>query len=327
VRYDRTSASSTPAVAPRIGWTLGGASARTTVSGSLGVFADTLPLEALAFPLLPVRHITTASVDGTPAAETTVDNVLASGLQVPQAVRWDVEMNRRAGIWQMRLRYEERRGRHELVIDPAPGPTSDVEGQGTFGGIPLVSDTLSSDGASRSRSLETTTGLRTAGGAEFYVSYVRASASGDQNSLDALEGLLRVPFVQPNQTGPLPVDVPHRVLAWGLFHLPSSVTIAPFLDARSGFPFTAVTDDWLVAGAAGAHRLPWTASLDLSATRVMGLPHHLPDARVGVKLYNVISVHTERDVQRDIERADFGTAYDPVPRDFSIVFEFLWGRH
>ena len=74
------------------------------------------------------------------------------------------------------------------------------------------------------------------------------------------------------------------------------------------------------------YRLPWTASLDLSATRIVGLPRHLPEARVGLKLYNLVSTHTEREVQRDIDRADFGTRYDPVPRDFSFVFEFLWGQ-
>ena len=44
----------------------------------------------------------------------------------------------------------------------------------------------------------------------------------------------------------------------------------------------------------------------------------------GALLYNVASAHTERDVQTDASRPDFGTTYDPVPRDFSIVFELLW---
>jgi len=158
------------------------------------------------------------------------------------------------------------------------------------------------------------------------VSYVRAATWGDQNSLDVTEGLLRPTFEQVNQRGPLPADVPNRVLAWGLLHLPGRFTVAPFLDTRSGFPYTAINDDWLLAGPAGAHRMPWMTSLDLSATRIVGLPHHLPEARVGIKLYNIVSVNTEREVQRDIDRADFGARYDPVPRDFSMVFEFLWGK-
>jgi hypothetical protein len=237
---------------------------------------------------------------------------------VPQAARWDLEFNRRAGPWSMRIRYEERRATNELVVQP----TAD----GLSAGLGLEHVVLSSSGSSRARSLETTAGFRRPGGNEFYVSYVRATTWGDWNSLDATEGLLRPAFEQANVRGPLPIDVPHRILTWGLFHLPGQFTVAPFLDTRSGFPFVAINDDWLLAELPGVHRLPWMTSLDLSATRIIGLPHHLPAARVGIKLYNIVSVNTEREVQRNIERADFGTRYDPVPRDFTIVFEFLWGR-
>ena len=102
--------------------------------------------------------------------------------------------------------------------------------------------------------------------------------------------------------------------------------MAPFLEWRSGFPYTAIDDQWVMVGAPNAFRLPHMATLDLSVARVVGLPHHLPDARVGLKLYNIASTHTERDVQTDVSRPDFGTTYDPVPRDFSIVFELLWGH-
>ena len=102
--------------------------------------------------------------------------------------------------------------------------------------------------------------------------------------------------------------------------------VAPLLEMRSGFPYTAIDDRWVMVGAPNAYRLPPSATLNLSATRVFGLPHHLPDARVGLKLYNIASAHTDREVQTDVARSDFGTRYDPLPRDFSIVFELLWGR-
>ena len=31
-------------------------------------------------------------------------------------------------------------------------------------------------------------------------------------------------------------------------------------------------------------------------------------------------------VASDIVLPTFGTAYNPLPRDFAIVFEFLWGK-
>jgi hypothetical protein len=45
-----------------------------------------------------------------------------------------------------------------------------------------------------------------------------------------------------------------------------------------------------------------------------------------LKIYNVASFHNARDVQRDIARDDFGATYNPIPRDFSFVFELLWGH-
>jgi hypothetical protein len=60
--------------------------------------------------------------------------------------------------------------------------------------------------------------------------------------------------------------------------------------------------------------------------KVFSLSPRLPDARIGLKLYNIAAVHTERDVQRDVARPDFGRTYNPIPRDFTLVFELLWGQ-
>jgi len=316
LRYDDTSNAGDPPPSPRFGWTISPDKGRTTLSGSAGLFADAMPLNALAFQSLPVRVI---SVPGPDGATTSIQpNVLAPDLQVPQAIRWDLEIARNSGPWTVRVRYQERHSTHDLIVQPSADGGADATG--------AASVLLSSSGSSQSRSLETTAGFRPAGH-EFYVSYVRAATLGDQNSLDATEGLLRPTFEQMNQRGPLPIDVPHRVLAWGLFHIPGQLTFAPFLDTRSGFPYVAIDDNWLVVAPPGAHRLPWMTSLDLSATRIVSVSHHLPDVRLGLKLYNVVRSNTERAVQRDIERPDFGTQYDPVPRDFSVVFEFLWGRN
>jgi hypothetical protein len=252
------------------------------------------------------------------ASSTTFVNQAVGTLDLPQAVRWDLQVERRLGAWLVRARYEDRSGTHEPVVDPnassiAPAPRS----------IPVF---VTSRGTSRSRTLETTAGFRSASGNELYASYVRGWTEGDTNTVAATEGLFRAPFVQPNLRGPLAIDVPHRVLAWSIVQLPRRFTIAPFLEMRSGFPFTAIDDSWSIVGPAGAYRLPWMATLDLSVHRVVSLPRGLPDARVGLKLYNLASTGTEREVQRDITRADFASRYDPVPRDFSIVFQFLWGH-
>ena len=315
LRIDGSNAANRSVLAPRLGWTLGKDDGHTTLRGSVGVFGETMPLAATAFTGLPVRAITTFDTAGHPSSTVMVAPE-SSSLDAPRALRWDIEADRRIGSWMIRERLEGRAGQRELIVSPESAPLTDV----------ARVELLSSTGTSHAVSLETTAGYRSTSGNEWYISYVHAATSGWQNSLDATEGLLRVPFVQPAGRGPLPADVPHRLLAWGVLHLPGSFTVAPFLDVRSGFPYTAADDEWNQIGVVNGQRLPAAASLDLSVTRVMGLPHHLPDARVGLKLYNVASAHTERDVQTDASRPDFGTTYDPVPRDFSIVFELLWGR-
>jgi hypothetical protein len=109
--------------------------------------------------------------------------------------------------------------------------------------------------------------------------------------------------------------------------LPWQVTLAPFVEARNGFPYSPIDDDWVYAGARNGLRAPWYGTLDLSITRVVDLPRQLPHARLGLKLYNIESAHTEREIQRDIAATDVGVLYDPLPRDFSFVCVFLLGRH
>jgi hypothetical protein len=159
------------------------------------------------------------------------------------------------------------------------------------------------------------------------VSYVRSRARGDLNSFEAIEGLFKDPFVQPNQVGPLSADVPNRLLVWGLLRVPGQMTLAPFMDVRSGFPYSAIDDNWSYVGPRNGLRMPWFGSLDLSLTRVVDLPRQLPHARVGLKLYNIASIHSEREIQRDVASPEFGARYDPVPRDFSLVCVFLLGQH
>jgi len=313
VRYDRTSAAAAGTVTPRVAWTIKPAHGHASLSGSAGLFADKLVLGALAFPSFPSRTEQVFDVSGAPSgAPITLANVVAGPLRTPSAARWDLAFDDRfdAG-WLVRAKYQERHGRDELVLTPAAGAVL----------------ALSSTGTSTARSLETTVGYRAPKARhEIYVSYVRASTDGDLNSVDALQGIFKEPFVQPNASGPLPMDVPNRVLAWGLLRLPARVTVAPFVDVRDGFPYSAIDENWLYVGARNGQRLPWFGSLDLYVNKIVGLPGHLPDARVGLKLYNLASAHTARDVQRDIERADFGTTYNPIPRDFTMVFELLWGN-
>ncbi len=316
VRYDVTSGTG-QTVSPRVGWTVKLPGNKSTIGGSVGLFGDKVPLEARVFPALQDRIVQSYDESGAPLGPARLlVNTFDGPLKTPIAARWDVEFDRHlSSSWLARIRYQERHGRDELVVTPIF--LSDSSG--------LLA--LESTGVSRSRSVETTVAYRgPQGGNEVYVSYVRAEARGNLNSFDAIEGTFEQPFVQPDEIGPLPADVPNRVLAWGLLHLPREITLAPFVEVRNGFPYSAIAEDWTYVGPRNSYRLPWFGSLDLYVNKVFSLGDHLPAARIGLKIYSLVSVHTERDVQTDIMRADFGTIYNPFSRFYGGVFELLWGK-
>jgi hypothetical protein len=315
LRYDRFSALGSNTVSPRLAWTLKRSDEHTSISGSAGLFVDKFVLAALAFPQFPTRVVQPFSSGSPLGAPQIVSNTVDGDLRLPRATRWDIGLDHTfTKGWIAHVRYQERYGSDELILQPS----FDAAGSSTLA--------LSSTGRSTERGIETTIGYRNPTiGHEFYVSYVRSSARGDLNTFENIEGLSKDPFVQPNQVGPLAADLPHRLIAWGLFRIPGGMTFAPFLTVRSGFPYSLINDDWVYVGPRNGARLPTYGALDISVTRVVDLPRQLPHARVGLKLYNIMDINTQREIQRDIAAPDFGVRYDPIPRDFSFVFVFLLG--
>jgi hypothetical protein len=315
VRYDRSSTAHA-ALSPRAAWTIklpGGAS---TIGGSVGMYADKIPLSAYAFASGQPRVVQTWDATGALTSSILYTNVRSGTWSTPTASRWDLEFDHRLNqAWQVRAKYQERHGRHELVVDPVVD--SSQSGSLVLGG----------GGVSSARSLEMTAAYRASGGGnEVYLSYVRSQSLGSSNTLAAVDGMFRTAYVQASQVAPLRADVPHRLLAWGVFHLPARISVAPFIEVRSGFPFTPIDEIWNYAAPVGSARLPWFGALDLYVNKEMVVSPRLPEVRFGLKLYNVASVHTERDVQRDLARSDYGQTYNPIPRDFTFVFELLWGK-
>ena len=316
VRYDRASVADAGVFAPRIGatWKI---DARTTLSGGVGVFSDKVMLAAAAFPSMQSRTVTEFDPSGVRASSVqTFTNRIDGPLLIPLAHSWHLQLDRRFenGVI-TRLSFQQRSGVDEPMIDPEFG----VNGEDAL--------VLKSTGRSRSRSLETTTGYRSpSSGQSVYVSYVRSSSSGDLNDFGSIEGNFKEPFVQADEVGPLAADVPNRLLAWGQMKLPWRVTIAPFVEVRNGFPFSAIDDMWRFAGPRNGQRFPTFTSFDFYVNKLVKLPGHLPTARVGVKLYNVTGTGNWRDIQRDIARPDFGSTYNPIPFEVRSIFELLWGQ-
>lgn len=316
LRYDTASLAARGVFAPRVGatWKI---DQRTTLGVGGGLFSDKLMLATAAFPQLQSRVVTEfdpgAAAGGPPQMFL---NRIDGALEIPRASAWHVQLDRKFERgFIARVTYQQRAGTFEPVVNVM----SAVDGQGAL--------VLSSTGTSRARSIETTFGYRSSSsGQSAYFSYVHATTRGDLNDFSSIEGNMKEPFVQPNEVGPMPADVPNRLLAWGLIKLPAQIQIAPFMELRDGFPYSAIDDAWRFVGARNSRRYPAFASFDFFVSKVVKLPGNLPHARIGLKMYNVLGAEDARDIQRDIFRPDYGATYNPIPRDFRSIFELLWGE-
>jgi hypothetical protein len=139
-----------------------------------------------------------------------------------------------------------------------------------------------------------------------------------------VEGNFPQALVQPDMIAPLGVDVPNRLLAWAVVRLPWRITVAPVFELRNGFPYSAADDNWNEPLPRNSRRFPPFASLDLVGSKIVKLPFRLPKARVGLKLFNVTGRFNGRDIQRDAERPDFRTTYNPSRRTLRGIFEVIW---
>jgi hypothetical protein len=315
VRYDAATLAAGGVFAPRVGatWKI---DPQTTIAAGGGTFSDKLMLAVGAFPSLQSRVVTEFDPSGAQAgAAQMYVNRIDGALEIPRATAWHAQFDRKFQRgFIARLTYQQRSGSFEPIVNVAAR-----DGAGAL--------TLSSTGISQAKSIEATFGYRSpASGQSAYVSYVHSSTRGDLNDFSSIEGNMKEPFVQPNEVGPLAADVPNRLLAWGLLKLPATIQVAPFMELRDGFPYSAVDDAWRFVGPRNSRRYPAFASFDFFVSKVVKLPGGLPHARIGLKMYNVLGAENARDIQRDVARPDLGATYNPIPRDFRSIFELLWGE-
>lgn len=315
-RWDASTSASGQAIWPRAVASYDLRPNSTKLTAGIGVFADKPLLSPLVFDQRQARLETLYDASGQAALSSRLfTNRVAGTLAIPRATTWNVQLDQTLqGGWMARAGFQQRLGRHEWVVDPVVlGPTTGE----------LL---LTGDGESRSRSLEVTTGYRASHGErQFYVSYVRSWTEGDLNDLNTVAGNRAAAQVLPGASGPLSAEVRHRVLAWGVISLPWQITASPFVEFRSGFPYTRIDENWDVVGLRNDARFPTFVSLDVAVEKALQLPFGLP-ARLGLKVFNLAGRNNGRAVQRDVMRPDFGQVYDSPGRQLRGTLEISWNK-
>lgn len=299
---------------------------RTVVRGGIGVFYDrTLPVAgyfgdridgaALSATGVPQRIVTDFAANGTTVAGAPrfFANQIVGEIRSPRSGRFSLQIDR--GITKeltVRVGYLQRRTTGDLLIEP-------FERAAVNSGA-LV---LSSSGEANYRELQFVANYTSRRYGNWNASYVVSSARGDLNTADVVLGDFPSFVVRPNEYGRLPFDAPHRFVVYGQIDLPRDIRVAPLVEIRSGFPFSAVNERLEYVGARNAAgRFPAYVSLDLQITKGFDLPFFdNKRIRVGVALFNLTNNFNPRDVQNNIASPNFREFYNSVGTGVKAKFD------
>jgi hypothetical protein len=292
---------------PRAGLAIGLlAEGRAILRGGYGLFVQRTPLNVGAFSQFESRVVSRYAPDGSLLGQpVSFVNVAAGDLHTPRASVANVEWNQRFGRRTLlKIGALHRNGTHEFVLLPH-APTGQLR--------------LASAGTSRYDEVEVTT--RHLGGErrDITVSYVFAKGTADLNNYDQFYGNFRNPIIRDNAHDLIPTDVRHRLLLRGLIGLPGKWDLAPVVELRSGFPWSAVDEFQDFVGPRNrAGRLPTVRTVDLALSRPWQFRKYR--FRAGVRLHNVFGANASRDVQNNLTSPDYGTFYNPLERSIGIAF-------
>jgi carboxypeptidase family protein len=247
----------------------------TKLSAGIGLVYDATPIYLIARPFAGTRQDTFFTLSPNPNCNTacvtttgpiaTTFSADAGRLAVPRFLNWSVGLEKKLpeAIY-LKAEFLEKRGTRGFVYDTL--------GSGT-GGDFLLQNTRDD----RYTSLQITLRHNFHENYTITGAYTRSSA----RSNEALDFNVDSPVLSGQQPGPYGWDTPNRFLSWGyvpFFSLPvfHKFELAYSMEARTGFPFTELTDQDQIFGKVGAQRFPdyFTLNLQLEK-RFHFLGYHL----------------------------------------------------
>jgi hypothetical protein len=319
LRFDWDSLVRRPLVAPRLAaiWTPQGSSS-TKISAGIGIYYDHTQLLYLSQSLTGARYDTNYATDGLtpqgPAQQTTftVDRGI---LQDPRAVNWSVAVERKLP-WSLYggASYIQKQTSHQFTYVNQSGPAA------LSGNYQLTNVRLD-----RYRAAQFHLRRVFANGYTVFFAYTHSSALTNA----ALQYWPTPSPLGPQQSGPLPWEVPNRAISWGwlpvnLRFLKNSWDFVYTLDWHSGMPYTAVDAAQHVVGAAGAYRFPTT--IDFSP----GLEwrFHFRGTYYGLRgvMENALDRPNPLVVNNVVDSPAFGTFSAPEGRAFTARIRIIGSK-
>jgi hypothetical protein len=330
IRAEAQAITATSRFAPRIGFVWNPArGGRTAVTGGIGVFYDSVPLNVYAFSHYPEQIITTFAPDGsvigspqhylnlttqsTGSGFAFIDRDAKTGNFAPYTVAWNLQAQHKfSEHLTTRAKYLESRGNGLITISPKV-----VQEQNAF--------VLSGDGGSLYRQFELTAQLSLQPGNHIYASYVHSISRGSLNEADTYLGDFASPFIRSSLYGNRSGDLPNRFLAWGSVTLPWKVKVYPMIELRSGFPFQSldVYQNFVQNAKAENGRFPGYFSPDVRVAKDIKVTSKYA-LRPSISITNIANHFNALDVHANTADPQYGQFFGNYNRrmrlDIDVVF-------
>lgn len=294
--------------APRIAaaWSPRQMRGETKISAGIGLYYEHTQLEYLERALAGVRSDTYYSTDGvtpiSPAMLTTFTYDPGS-LREARAVNWSIGLEQKLpGSTYLRANLIRKRVWDEFAYVPQGGP-------GALSGNYALTNTREDHDSMEEVDLRHTF----ARGYTLFGAYSHSSARTNS----AIDYVPTISELGPQQSGPLPWDSPNRVLSWGWlpFDVPlfrKSWDFVYTLDWRTGFPYSAVDVNDVVAGAAGSRRFPSYTNFSPG----LEWRFHFRGSYFGLRgvIENITDAGNYQVVNANVDSPAFGTFTEPLGR-------------
>ena len=305
------------AFAPRGGLAYSLRGGKTVLRAGAGVLYGHVPLLAAGFADNQQRIISMFNCSPVPACSpvTLVNLYIPRGAtasapgpqdpaSTPRTLSWNTKIESAVSRnISVRVGYLDSRTRDLFIVDPML-PTS-----GTIGVLALTNT-----GTSQYRQAELTAHYRPSERADVNLTYVWSRARGDLNALSDTFVPFQAPVIRPNAYGISSSDIPQRVIAGALVHLPWwKLIVSPVADVHSGFPYSPLDVLQNYAAVPNSVRFPMYFSLDAKIYRDIVL--HLPfldsakgrKIRLGVFSLNATNHQNFHDVFYNVTSPLYGT--------------------
>ncbi len=292
MRADRERAVGRNNFGPRVGFSfLPVNDGSSKISGGLGLFFDNVPLGHLQLPRLQ-RQVSDES-------STPISIGVSPSLHNPMGVHWNVSWEHEwAPRWVSRINVIQKRGYDQVRVGALPRPQ----------GFDLIVD---NSGTSKYGALEFSLDRPIRTDLRILASYVFSKTNGRPTiPLDFPD-----PSIEPIQDAPMNWDSRHRFLSWGYFPFFLKSSASYSIEARSGFPFTAIDKRTRIAGPYNGGRFPMHFVTNFSLEKEIPF---LFGKRLGVRVgvLNLLNRFSPRFVDTNVNSPTFMEFSDSSDRHF-----------